>query len=123
MAVFAVVDDPLTAVSGGSSAITFLVLPEVFCAGPGGPVVQLAMVTMFFLALSFAALTSMISTVGLCQKLRRPWNRETSSGRIHKPCNLLLWIAECSNMDFSRRLNWCCFPQFLEFKTTFGDTG
>ena len=66
MAVFAVVDDPLAAVSGGSSAITFLVLPEVFAQAPGGPVVQLAMVTMFFLALSFAALTSMISTVELC---------------------------------------------------------
>ena len=66
MAVFAVVDDPLAAVSGGSSAITFLVLPEVFAQAPGGPVVQLAMVTMFFLALSFAALTCMISTVELC---------------------------------------------------------
>ena len=66
MAVLAVVDDPLAAVSGGSSAITFLVLPEVFAQAPGGPVVQLAMVTMFFLALSFAALTSMISTVELC---------------------------------------------------------
>jgi len=66
MAVFAVVDDPLSAVSGGSSAITFLVLPEVFAQAPGGPVVQLLMVAMFFLALSFAALTSMISTVELC---------------------------------------------------------
>tara|TARA_Y100001970_G_scaffold121994_1_gene151236 strand:- start:2040 stop:3830 length:1791 start_codon:yes stop_codon:yes gene_type:complete len=66
MAVFSVSDDPLSAVSGGSSAITFLVLPEVFAKAPGGPVVQLLMVTMFFLALSFAALTSMISTVELC---------------------------------------------------------
>ncbi len=66
MAVFAVVDDPLSAVGGGSSAITFLVLPEVFAKAPGGPVVQLLMVAVFFLALSFAALTSMISTVELC---------------------------------------------------------
>jgi len=66
MAVFSVSEDPLGAVSGGSSAITFLVLPEVFAQAPGGPVVQLLMVTMFFLALSFAALTSMISTVELC---------------------------------------------------------
>ena len=66
MAVFSVSDDPLGAVSGGSSAITFLVLPEVFAQAPGGPVVQLLMVTMFFLALSFATLTSMISTVELC---------------------------------------------------------
>ena len=66
MAVFAVVSDPLSAVSGGSSAITFLVLPEVFAQAPGGPIVQLIMVAVFFLALSFAALTSMISTVELC---------------------------------------------------------
>ena len=66
MAVFAVVADPLSAVSGGSSAITFLVLPEVFAQAPGGPIVQLIMVAVFFLALSFAALTSMISTVELC---------------------------------------------------------
>ena len=66
MAVFSVSDDPLGAVSGGSSAINFLVLPEVFAQAPGGPIVQLLMVTMFFLALSFAALTSMISTVELC---------------------------------------------------------
>ena len=66
MAVFAVVDDPLSAVGGGSSAITFLVLPEVFSQAPGGPGIQLLMVAVFFLALSFAALTSMISTVELC---------------------------------------------------------
>ena len=66
MAVFAVVDDPLSAVGAGSSAITFLVLPEVFAQAPGGPVVQVVMVTVFFLAFSFAALTSMISTVELC---------------------------------------------------------
>jgi len=66
MAVFAVADDPLSAVGGGSSAITFLVLPEVFAKAPGGPAIQLLMVAIFFLALSFAALTSMISTVELC---------------------------------------------------------
>lgn len=66
MAVFSVLADPLSAVSGGSSAITFLVLPEVFAQAPGGPIVQVTMVAMFFLALSFAALTSMISTVELC---------------------------------------------------------
>ena len=66
LAVFAVADDPLSAVGGGSSAITFLVLPEVFAKAPGGPAIQLLMVAIFFLALSFAALTSMISTVELC---------------------------------------------------------
>ena len=67
MAVFAVVDDPLSAVGGGSSAITFLVLPEVFAKAPGGPAIQLLMVTVFFMALSSLRLDKhAISTVELC---------------------------------------------------------
>lgn len=62
-AIFAVSSDPLATVTGGSSAITFLALPEVFAQAPGGPVVSWIMVTTFFLALSFAAVTSLISTV------------------------------------------------------------
>ena len=65
-AIFAVQDDPLATVTGGSSAITFLALPEVFAQAPGGPWVAWLMMWTFFLALTFAALTSMISTVELC---------------------------------------------------------
>jgi len=65
-AIFAVQDDPLATVTGGSSAITFLALPEVFAQAPGGPWVSWVMMWSFFLALTFAALTSMISTVELC---------------------------------------------------------
>ena len=65
-AIFAVNPDPLATVTGGSSAITFLALPEVFAQAPGGTIGPLIMTAMFFLALSFAALTSMISTVELC---------------------------------------------------------
>ena len=65
-AIFAVNPDPLATVTGGSSAITFLALPEVFAQAPGGAIGPLIMTAMFFLALSFAALTSMISTVELC---------------------------------------------------------
>ena len=65
-AIFAVQDDPLATVTGGSSAITFLALPEVFAQAPGGSVTQWVMMWAFFLALTFAALTSMISTVELC---------------------------------------------------------
>jgi NSS family neurotransmitter:Na+ symporter len=53
-------------VTGGSSAITFLALPEVFAQAPGGAGGRWVMMTAFFLGLSFAALTSMISTVELC---------------------------------------------------------
>ncbi|MEE3310393.1 MAG: sodium-dependent transporter [Candidatus Thermoplasmatota archaeon] len=65
-AIFAVQDDPLATVTGGSSAITFLALPEVFAQAPGGSLTQWVMMWAFFLALTFAALTSMISTVELC---------------------------------------------------------
>ena len=65
-AIFAVSDDPLAVVTGGSSAITFLALPEVFAQAPGGAGGRWLMMTAFFLGLSFAALTSMISTVELC---------------------------------------------------------
>ena len=65
-AIFAVSDDPLSVVTSGSSAITFLALPEVFAQAPGGAIGRWVMMSAFFLSLSFAALTSMISTVELC---------------------------------------------------------
>ena len=115
MAVFSVSDDPLGAVSGGSSAITFLVLPEVFAQAPGGPVVQLIMVAVFFLALSFAALTSMISTVELCVRnfVDHGYDREWSVALTGLAIFLFglpsaaLWIK----MDPTTGVR---FPQFLE---------
>jgi neurotransmitter:Na+ symporter, NSS family len=65
-AIFAVEADPIATVSQGSSAITFLALPSVFAQAPGGAVGAWFMMWVFFLALTFAALTSMISTVELC---------------------------------------------------------
>ena len=115
MAVFAVVDDPLSAVGGGSSAITFLVLPEVFAKAPGGPAVQLLMVAVFFLALSFAALTSMISTVELCVRnfVDHGVDRSQAVGFTSAAIFLFglpsaaLWIL----VDDSTGV---AFPQFLE---------
>ena len=115
MAVFSVSDDPLGAVSGGSSAITFLVLPEVFAQAPGGPVVQLIMLAVFFLALSFAALTSMISTVELCVRnfVDHGYDREWSVALTGLAIFLFglpsaaLWIK----MDPTTGVR---FPQFLE---------
>ena len=65
-AIFAVSADPLATVTNGSSAITVLALPEVFAQAPGGAVGAFVMMAGFSLALSFAAITSMISTVELC---------------------------------------------------------
>jgi NSS family neurotransmitter:Na+ symporter len=115
MAVFAVVDDPLSAVGAGSSAITFLVLPEVFAQAPGGSAVQLIMVTVFFLALSFAALTSMISTVELCVRnfVDHGIDRSQAVGFTTVSIFLfglpsaMIWIR----MDSATGV---AFPQFLE---------
>ena len=115
MAVFAVVDAPLSAVGGGSSAITFLVLPEVFSQAPGGPGIQLLMVAVFFLALSFAALTSMISTVELCVRnfVDHGVDRSQAVGFTSAAIFLFglpsagLWIL----VDDSTGV---AFPQFLE---------
>ena len=78
--IFAVSSDPLATVTGGSSAITFLALPEVFAQAPGGAIGPFIMMSGFFLALSFAALTSMISTVELCVRnfVDHGYNRERS---------------------------------------------
>ena len=115
MAVFSVVDDPLSAVSGGSSAITFLVLPEVFAQAPGGPVVQLAMVAMFFLALSFAALTSMISTVELCvRNFVDHWvDREKAVG-FTSIAIFLFGIPSAATWILVDDSTGVAFPQFLE---------
>tara|TARA_B100001287_G_scaffold144671_1_gene121688 strand:- start:545 stop:2338 length:1794 start_codon:yes stop_codon:yes gene_type:complete len=115
MAVFSVVDDPLSAVSGGSSAITFLVLPEVFAQAPGGPLVQLAMVAMFFLALSFAALTSMISTVELCVRnfVDHGVDREKAVG-FTSIAIFLFGIPSAATWILVDDSTGVAFPQFLE---------
>ena len=115
MAVFSVVDDPLSAVSGGSSAITFLVLPEVFAQAPGGPIIQLAMVAMFFLALSFAALTSMISTVELCVRnfVDHGVDREKAVG-FTSIAIFLFGIPSAATWILVDDSTGVAFPQFLE---------
>jgi NSS family neurotransmitter:Na+ symporter len=115
MAVFAVVADPLSAVSGGSSAITFLVLPEVFAQAPGGPIIQLLMVTVFFLALSFAALTSMISTVELCVRnfVDHGFDRSQAVGFTSLTI-FLFGLPSAMTWILIDESTGVAFPQFLE---------
>ncbi len=79
-AIFAVSDDPLATVTGGSSAMAFIALPTIFAQAPGGNIGPLFMMAGFFLALSFAAMTSMISTVELCVRnfVDHGYDRKTS---------------------------------------------
>jgi len=113
-AIFAVNPDPLATVTGGSSAITFLALPEVFAQAPGGTVGPLLMTAMFFLALSFAALTSMISTVELCVRnfVDHGYDRERSvlitgiAIFIFGLPSAILWVK----LDSAG----VAFPEFLE---------
>jgi NSS family neurotransmitter:Na+ symporter len=115
MAVFAVVADPLSAVSGGSSAITFLVLPEVFAQAPGGPIIQLLMVSVFFLALSFAALTSMISTVELCVRnfVDHGFDRSQAVGFTSLTI-FLFGLPSAMTWILIDESTGVAFPQFLE---------
>lgn len=113
-AIFAVETDPLATVTGGSSAITFLALPEVFAQAPGGGVGAWVMMAGFFLALSFAALTSMISTVELCVRnfVDHGYTRNMSvlftsiAIFIFGLPSALLWITIAPDGT--------AFPQFLE---------
>ena len=113
-AIFAVSANPLDTVTGGSSAITFLALPEVFAQAPGGGVGAWVMMTGFFLALSFAAITSMISTVELCVRnfVDHGYEREKSvlltsiAIFIFGLPSALLWITIADDGT--------AFPQFLE---------
>ena len=113
-AIFAVNENPLDTVTNGSSAITFLALPEVFAQAPGGGVGAWVMMSGFFLALSFAALTSMISTVELCVRnfVDHGYEREKSvlltsvAIFIFGLPSALVWISVADDGT--------AFPQFLE---------
>ena len=113
-AIFAVNENPLDTVTNGSSAITFLALPEVFAQAPGGSIGAWVMMSGFFLALSFAALTSMISTVELCVRnfVDHGYEREKSvlltsvAIFIFGLPSALLWITVADDGT--------AFPQFLE---------
>ena len=113
-AIFAVSANPLDTVTGGSSAITFLALPEVFAQAPGGGTGAWIMMTGFFLALSFAAITSMISTVELCVRnfVDHGYERQKSvlltsvAIFIFGLPSALLWITVADDGT--------AFPQFLE---------
>ena len=113
-AIFAVEADPIATVSQGSSAITFLALPSVFAQAPGGAIGSWMMMWVFFLALTFAALTSMISTVELCVRnfVDHGYERNRAVGITASMIFILglpsavLWI-EFGGDDIA-------FPQFLE---------
>ena len=112
--IFAVSSDPLATVTGGSSAITFLALPEVFAQAPGGSIGPFVMMAGFFLALSFAALTSMISTVELCVRnfVDHGYNRERSVAIT----GLALFIFGLPSAVVWIKLDSAgvAFPEFLE---------
>ncbi len=113
-AIFAVESDPLATVTGGSSAITFLALPEVFAQAPGGNLGAWIMMSGFFLALSFAALTSMISTVELC--VRNFVDHGYSRDRSVLLTSLAIFIFGLPSavMWITFADDGTAFPQFLE---------
>ena len=113
-AIFAVNPDPLATVTGGSSAITFLALPEVFAKAPMAPIGPLFMMAGFFLALSFAAMTSMISTVELCVRnfVDHGYDREQSV--FITGVALFLFGIPSAIMWIKLDAAGVAFPEFLE---------
>jgi NSS family neurotransmitter:Na+ symporter len=113
--IFAVSSDPLATVTGGSSAITFLALPEVFAQAPGGPTGALIMVAMFFLALTFAALTSMISTIEMCVRnfVDHGFSRDKAVGATAIAI-FILGIPSAVIAIKTDAASGVMFPEFLE---------
>jgi len=113
-AIFAVSENPVETVTNGSSAITFLALPEVFAQAPGGGIGAWLMMSGFFLALSFAALTSMISTVELCVRnfVDHGYGREKSV--LLTSIAILIFGIPSAVLWITIAPDGTAFPQFLE---------
>ncbi len=113
-AIFAVEADPIATVSQGSSAITFLALPSVFAQAPGGAIGSWMMMWVFFLALTFAALTSMISTVELCVRnfVDHGYERNRAVGLTASMIFILGLPSAVLWIEFGG--DGIAFPQFLE---------
>jgi len=113
-AIFAVNPDPLATVTGGSSAITFLALPEVFALAPFAPIGPLFMMAGFFLALSFAAMTSMISTVELCVRNFVDHGYQRGKAVLLTGVALFMFGLPSAIMWVKLDSNGVAFPEFLE---------
>ena len=113
-AIFAVSENPLDTVTGGSSAITFLALPEVFAQAPGGATGAWIMMSGFFLALSFAALTSMISTVELCVRNFVDHGNERERSVLLTSVAIFMFGLPSAVVWISIAPDGTAFPQFLE---------
>ncbi len=113
-AIFAVSSDPLETVTKGSSAITFLALPEVFAQAPGGAIGAWIMMTGFFLALSFAALTSMISTVELCVRNFVDHGFDRQKSVLFTSIAIFIFGLPSAMLWISMADDGTAFPQFLE---------
>tara|TARA_B110001452_G_scaffold12188_1_gene10049 strand:- start:2479 stop:4161 length:1683 start_codon:yes stop_codon:yes gene_type:complete len=113
-AIFAVSENPLETVTNGSSAITFLALPEVFAQAPGGGIGAWVMMTGFFLALSFAALTSMISTVELCVRNFVDHGYEREQSVLLTSVAILIFGLPSAILWITIAPDGTAFPQFLE---------
>ena len=113
-AIFAVSENPLDTVTNGSSAITFLALPEVFAQAPGGSVGAWIMMSGFFLALSFAALTSMISTVELCVRNFVDHGYERERSVLLTSVAILIYGLPSALVWITIAPDGTAFPQFLE---------
>ena len=113
-AIFAAAADPIAVVSGGSSSITFISLPSVFSVAPGGRIGALILISVFFLALTFAAVTSMISTVEMAVRNFADHGMERNKAVLSVCAAILVFGLPSAILAIKMDTSGVAYPEFLE---------
>ena len=113
-AIFAAAADPIAVVSGGSSSITFISLPSVFSVAPGGRIGALILISVFFLALTFAAVTSMISTVEMAVRNFADHGMERNKAVLSVCAAIFIFGLPSAVLAIKMDTSGVAYPEFLE---------
>lgn len=97
----------ITGVGATNTGLTFIYLPKLFQALPGGVFVQIFFASIFFLAFSFAALSSMISMVQLTTQVIGELGVKKNSAIIITGVAAFIFGAPSAlNMKFFDNQDW-----------------
>lgn len=101
------VQELINGVGSTNTGLTFIYLPKLFEQLPGGPFVHLVFATIFFLAFSFAALSSLISMIQLTSQVFNELGltRKTSIW-LTGSLGLILGAPSAINMAFFDNQDW-----------------
>ncbi len=97
----------ITTSGPANTGLTFIYLPELFKHMPGGYIVRVIFTALFFIALSFAALTSLISMVELTTRSLIDFGLpRTKSIFIVASAGFLLGLPSSYNLNFLVNQDW-----------------